>query len=610
MKKLDKMPEPKRSRKSVTKQEGEKGPDPTTSAPAMLESEPTVKSTESLTKQSSERVGELDTQSQDQVVVKIGPPSPVKSGLAAHLAKLEASRTPETSSHVIVKALAGTGKTTTLIGGLNRCFGIQDNLIPSPQQAAVWEAITQTQNPRASCFAAFNVSIAQELARRIPQGKGCAAKTLHGLGVYAVRKSFNLKQDPSEYRVEEIISEIMAEDLRQLRKEKPTLIKAVKELTGLCKVNLASSDQESLDHLRRHYSVEMPDSAQQVYDLVPRVLDRCKDVARDGYIDFDDMIWLPIVLNLPIFKNDLMLVDEAQDLNRCQQEFAKRAGKRLVLCGDPNQAIYGFAGADSDSMPRMLSELTGSPKGCQELPLTVTRRCGKAIVEEAKHYVPEFEAHESNPDGKIVNTNYPIRERIGESGSREKYELPYGQTYLPLVEDGDMILCRANAPLLKECFHFLKMGRRAFVQGRKIGDSLVALLEKMDASSVQDLRVKLFDWQQKEISKEMTSRNPSESKVEAIIDRTECLLAFSDEASTLSDVRSKIDRVFTDNQNSPGIKLSSIHKAKGLESKRVFYIQGFGRPMDKIKTEWERQQERNLCYVAITRAIEELVYVS
>ena len=42
------------------------------------------------------------------------------------------------------------------------------------------------------------------------------------------------------------------------------------------------------------------------------------------------------------------------------------------------------------SMQRMTDELATTPRGLLSYPLTVTRRCGRAIVEEAKAFVPEF----------------------------------------------------------------------------------------------------------------------------------------------------------------------------------------------------------------------------
>jgi len=90
-----------------------------------------------------------------------------------------------------------------------------------------------------------------------------------------------------------------------------------------------------------------------------------------------------------------------------------------------------------------------------------------------------------------------------------------------------------------------------------------------------------------------------------------CLQAFCERAITAADVVAAIERIFTDDKNGKGIMLSSIHKAKGLEARRVFVIRTKDAPMPHpmAKTEWARKQEYNLLYVAITRAIEELIWV-
>jgi DNA helicase-2/ATP-dependent DNA helicase PcrA len=59
-----------------------------------------------------------------------------------------------------------------------------------------------------------------------------------------------------------------------------------------------------------------------------------------------------------------------------------------------------------------------------------------------------------------------------------------------------------------------------------------------------------------------------------------------------------IQNLFTDQDG--GVKLATIHKAKGLEADRVFWM-----TPAKCRTprqEWQKEQERNLCYVATTRA--------
>lgn len=529
---------------------------------------------------------------------------PSTSGLAS---KLKQATTVETAPHLIVEARAGTGKTTTLIEGLKRVKGIPSTLTPSPQQKAVWDCMELSKGHAHSiCFVAFNKSIAEELKTRVPQG--CDAMTMHSMGLKSVTAAFG-RVNVEGKRVENIISEITQRDIWELRKHKQTMLAATVHLVGLCKMNLVEGSPESLDQLCNHYDVELNGSRSDVYDLVPKVLERCKEVKRDNCIDHNDMIWLPVVLNLPMTRYDMLLVDEAQDLNRCQQALAKRAGKRLILCGDPKQAIYGFAGADSESMKRMFTELGGKfvegpegqsvSTGCMILPLTVTRRCGKAIVKEAQKIVPDFEAFHTNCEGKISSSTLT--------------------PYTKLVEDGDIILCRCNGPLVSECFKFLKAGRKATIQGRDVGQGLISTIKKLISEPERDVEFgvvtllgRLSEWLHNEQAKENAKRNPNETKLINLQDRYDCLCCFCDGVTKVTQVISKIESVFTDNRDNAGILLSSIHKAKGLERKRVFILQlkAASVPHPMAKTPWQREQEMNLLYVAQTRAIDELVYVT
>ena len=305
-----------------------------------------------------------------------------------------------------------------------------------------------------------------------------------------------------------------------------------------------------------------------------------------------------------------ILVHNCQDLNRCQQTLAKMAGHRLVFCGDEAQAIYGFSGADSESIPRLRSELTATDVGIERLPLTVTRRCGKAIVEEARRWVPDFEAHPDNPEGAITEARYPTRKKA--DGTTEA--VPWEQTYGPRVRPGDMVTCRTNAPLVTQCFAFIRRGVKANIQGRDVGKGLVALVRKMtgpdEAMPVPELVGRLDDWLAKETATEEARRNPSATRLQGLADRHGCLVAFAEGAGNAADVLGKIDAVFTDDKHAPGVRFSSIHRAKGLEADRVFGLRppdgGFAVPMQ----EWERQQEENLRYVEVTRAINEFCVVS
>lgn len=541
--------------------------------------------------------------------------------------------------HLVITARAGTGKTTTLVSALQVLRGMAPTTVryengarltvpidPSPQQRQVWDAIALSRDEaKSAAFVAFNKSIATELASRVPAG--CDAMTLHSLGFKAVKRAFgNCRVDAD--RVPKLIAELLGIDARQLRRDDNwDLVRAAQHLTRLLKTNLVPLDVEDEDDARHvdgllqdladYYEIEMTASVRRrVFDLVPRLLCRCRDVMRDGTVDFDDMVWLPVERNLPVQRYNLLLVDEAQDLNRCQQALARKAGDRLVFCGDDRQAIYGFTGSDVKSLANLEEELAASPRGCRPLALTVTRRCCRAVVTEASRFVPDFEAHEGNPQGRVVTlppgTDLAAA-TVTQSADGAWHPDPSPAPGHPrLVRDGDFVVCRVNAPIVGLCFRLLRVGVRASIQGRDIGAGLVATIRKLKAGSVPALVGAVDDWLHGEEAKEQAKRFPSEARLIALHDKADCIRVFCDGAATVDEVCSRIEAMFTADANAPGVRLSSIHKAKGLEAPRVFFYRpkGASCPHPMARTVWAQGQELNLCYVAITRAISELVYCS
>ena len=508
--------------------------------------------------------------------------------------------------HLVIEARAGTGKTTTLIEGLKKLRGVASDhpasKNPSPEQKAIYDALLLSKGAESVNFVAFNSSIANELKERVPAG--CEAMTSHSLGFRAVREFFG-QVKLENGRCQDLIAEIMKEDIWSLRKSRMVFMRAVDTLVELCKMNWIDGDTtEELDKLVDHYQVDLERYTEEVYEMVPKVIKLSADVARDRHIQFIDMIWLPVYLNLPLTKYDLLLVDEAQDLNRCQQELVRRSGNRLILCGDPKQAIYGFAGADSESMPRMIESLSETESGCSVLPLKFTRRCGKLIVGEANKIVPDFYAFESNDIGSISHMKLSSTSEDG---------------YYGYVESGDMVLCRVNAPLVSECFRFIKAGVKARIQGRDIGAGLIKIVKDtakrspFDDMNVTQLIQALDAWRRDEEQKELNKRHPSEARLQGIYDRHSCLMTFCDNTlgtKSHTSVIEMIDRLFSDD-SVEAVRFSSVHRAKGLEADRVFILlpDGAGMPHPLAKTDWEREQEYNLLYVAITRARNELIFV-
>jgi hypothetical protein len=518
--------------------------------------------------------------------------------------------------HIELQAYAGTGKTTSIVRGVMKKKGMNPGIVPSPQQEQFWTEM-EVGKGNTMRISAFNTAITNEVKNQLIKTgldkRGVEARGIHSLGYGAVTKAFG-KQEASNWAVLDILGDILGGNINDIKKQNgmTTVVSATDELVGLCKQTLTEPTPENLDQLASHYDVDLNSSRDRVYDLVPQVLDKCR--SPKGRISFDDMVWLPVVLGLPIYKVDDQIIDESQDLNRMQQELMYRAGHRITFVGDNHQAIYGFAGADAESMARMSRTLAATSRGLVSLPLTVTRRCGKAIVEEARQIVPDFEAHESNPLGMVTSARYPVRGKSSNywTGGGSTTELKWEESYLCKVQPGDMVLCRVNAPLVSQCFKFLRRKIPANIQGRKIGEGLITMINKSKATSREGLMGWLEDWLTKETALENAKKYPGEDRLIALQDKYDCLSCFVYDADSVDGVKRMINDIFTDNKNNPGVRLSSIHKSKGLEAANVFLLEPEGAtvPHPMAKSAWQIAQEWNLRYVAITRAIESLTYVS
>lgn len=490
--------------------------------------------------------------------------------------------------HIIVIARAGTGKTTTLVGALHALNQSKQMIKPSVQQVDIWDAVC-VEKPGTIRFAAFNKSIATELQDRVPAG--VEAATLHSFGNAIVKDAARKFIKMNGWKTDNIIEKLTKRDPKDLFREGYPII-LIKRLVSLCKMELidwkSPTFPDAVQSIAAHHDLDINGNLPIILDMLPKILDAACDMSAARFeIDFDDMIWLPVILKLPVKKVGLMMVDEAQDLNRCQQELVLMMGERLCLCGDPKQAIYGFAGADCQSMERMETRLLNTPRGVEVLPLTTTYRCGKAIVAEANKIVPDFHAHESNGNGSVGWLD--------------------AAQFMPTVSEADMVLCRINAPLVSVCFRLLKAGRKARIQGRDIGEGLIALIKKMRADSTDTLLEELQKWHDKETAKLAKKKFVAEAQQIALDDKYDCLVTFCGAADSVQGVMDFISKVFSD--AGPGVLLSSVHRAKGLEARKVYILQPEKMPHAMAKSDWQVEQEYNLKYVAVTRAKETLVFV-
>lgn len=439
------------------------------------------------------------------------------------------------------------------------------------------EASEYIPRGRRTMLVAFNKSIQRELAERAP--RGVEVKTLHGAGFAVLGRAFgNLTVDENKSRtIAEGVLVSLGIVARNARgKIEPIGVGRVAKLVGLAKANLLS-DRVALLDLCIEHNIEEDHRFPlvRVVEVALATMEKCKDDTET--IDYDDMIWLPVVHGLRPQTHDVVIVDEAQDMNAAQIELVRsivRPKGRIIAVGDDRQAIYGWAGAGKDSLFRLVESVDA-----KVLPLTITYRCPRSVVRLVNHIVPDYEAAPNAPEGTIRSVQF----------NSPQFD----------PSPGDFVISRSNAPLVRVALALLARGRPATIAGRDIAKHLVRVLERSKRDDVVEMLRWLRAHTQKETEKFLAAEKPK--KAEEARDIEQAILALCEGEQSVSAVVGKTQRLFSDGDQRARIVCTSTHKAKGLERDRVWML---------VETYSDRtEEEKNLYYVAATRAKSELVMV-
>lgn len=157
------------------------------------------------------------------------------------------------------------------------------------------------------------------------------------------------------------------------------------------------------------------------------------------------------------------------------------------------------------------------------------------------------------------------------------------------------ILCRNTAPLVSFAFQLLARGVPCHIVGKEIEIGLLKLVDKR-GSTIDNEIIAL-------------RRRGKRQQAANLQDKWDAIRAIaSTQGNTWNSARIKaaITKLFA---SGSGITLSTIHKSKGLEWSTVFLLDWYLLPSPYAEAEWEKVQERNLQYVAVTRAKLDLVFI-
>ncbi len=462
----------------------------------------------------------------------------------------------------VVIATAGSGKTSTI-----------RNATPYLPKGAKVAAI------------AFNRRNALDLQRVMPEW--VRASTFHSLGLG------NLKRANKGVKVDE---DKVWNILRGIERQGGPLSVAISEdgaairqVVSLVKSTLSPTDDQSLSGMVEHYGIPLNGNTDAALDIVRRVMDESDRMA--DVVDFGDMLYRCANGSVPCERFDFILQDEAQDATQAQIEFVKRSLKadgRLLAVGDPRQAIYSWAGSAIDSIDQLTRYHHAST-----LPLSITYRLPLSHVEKVNRRFPTvgMEARQDAPDGVIGDRTYPAM--------------------IDSLRDGDLVICRVNAPLIEPCFELIRQGRKATIAGRDIGKGLTTLLTKMErrnaGASIGQLMTALLMYAERECDKLVRSRKANQAAT--LRDQVDTLVALSDGVHTTADIRRKVAEVFSDDVR--GVTFSSCHRAKGAEAETVYLYKPELIPHKMASgSEWQMAAEENVLFVSWTRSKSELYFVS
>ncbi len=215
------------------------------------------------------------------------------------------------TGNAVVSAVAGSGKTTTLMQAIE--------LIPFRAR---------------TLMLAFNREIKMELSDRVSRMNKpmVQVSTVHSFGYSVIRSKYEPEIDERKYmRIWFDVSDEYLQDIdKQFHK---TYRKTVMSLVDLGRLNYAT-DVAELKVLADKFGLEVINGEVTAAAQVIRIGRLDKQT-----IDLTDMIYLPLFHDMHVPTYEYVFIDECQDLSACQRMLMQRAARegRFIAVGDQYQ---------------------------------------------------------------------------------------------------------------------------------------------------------------------------------------------------------------------------------------------------------------------------------
>lgn len=329
---------------------------------------------------------------------------------------------------------------------------------------------------------------------------------------------------------------------------------------------------------------------------------------QEGWMDFDSMLADAVkLLEKPEIRRNwqpkYLIVDEAQDTDDCQwrmmQLMAETYGN-ITVVGDPNQAIYGFRGAMPDNLTNFQKWF---PEG-RYFYLGKNYRSTQTIVKFVHDNAP------ADTPKELLDRMVPARSEKGARIGLKMYwtdELE-AESALALAQKDPLhsvILARTNhlvGMLERLCnrhkIRYHLMGKTGFWKQTEIRKAVEALKNYPNLTTDAALGIVVPDLSKKYAVDDRTERdNDALENLQSLIE-----IGRDRDYKMARDFVAYATRMMHRRNDPNGVSISTVHQSKGGEWKNVYLIGANAKGIPHLKG--DPKEEQRIYFVAISRAVD------
>jgi N12 class adenine-specific DNA methylase/SAM-dependent methyltransferase len=450
---------------------------------------------------------------------------------------------------IAVQALAGTGKTSTL------------------------QMVTRRMPDKRIVYVAFNRSIADEAKRKFP--RNVTADTSHAFARAALRntplrdKIAKAGRNGGARRPKDVAQALeLSEPLKYKGGgiEPEDVARIV--MSAIRRFRESADPELGTQHLGQNWAASP--AAIELLEVARRAwADIADPNSNKLYFSHDDYLKLWALTN-PRLNYDVILFDEAQDINPVLKKVIQDQDTQTIVVGDSNQSIYEFRGA--------IDALKDWPAD-EVLPLTQSWRFGPQVAAVGNAYL------------QLLGSDLVLEGN------------PALDTTLGPVEEPDAVLTRTNVGAIAAVFAGFEAGKRVALVGggRDIEEIAKAARDLQRGRRTKHPELQAFDsWNE--------VREYAESEDDKSLQMFVRLVDRYSPEGLLGMIGDLVPEDAKDEETRPELVVSTAHKAKGREWGRVRIGPDFPQPSENENGELvlPAAEELRLAYVTVTRAKERL----